>query len=137
MAYVARNDLLTYFSEPQLVKMLDDDRDGVEDDGLLATVISGASQDVDGRLATTYQTPFADTAPAKVRAAALIFTCEALYQRRNVPDESNPFKARADYWRKHLDMIGETGTGLDYATQRAFPPVSWVDVPSLLTDNSL
>lgn len=137
MAYVARQDLLTYFSSQAITKFLDDDGDGQEDTGLLAQIVADASLEVDGRLATTYQVPFADPAPSKVRAAALIFVAEAFYARRNVPPERNPFSPRADYWRRELEGIGTSGHGLDANTNRVVPPVGWIAEASVLTDNSL
>jgi hypothetical protein len=137
MAYLTRDDLLAYLSDPQITKMLDDNRDGLEDTGLLAQLIQTASLEVDGRLSTTFTTPFTDPAPPKVRAAAVIFVVEAMYARRQVPGTLNPFTERADYWRRTLDRIGLEGKGMDASVEKAFAPVGWVDTDSVFTDNSL
>jgi hypothetical protein len=136
MAYVAHDDLLTYFSAQALLKFLDDNGDGEEDTGLFAKIVSGASQAVDGRLATTYQVPFSDPAPAKVKAACLIFVAEAFYKRRNVPPEKNPFFVEAEYWRHQLDAIGVNGHGLDAGASRAVPAAGYYATESDLTDNT-
>lgn len=137
MPYVTQADPLTYFSAQAVIKFLDDDGDGVPDNGLFDQIVQDASMEVDGRLNQTYTVPFTDPAPVKVRAAALVFVCEAFYQRRNVPPERNPFTARADYWRIELDKIGRDGKGLDNSTLRVVPPVTWASSPSFLTDCTL
>ena len=137
MPYVQQSDLLTYFSAQAVIKFLDDDGDGSPDAGLLEQIVQDASMEVDGRLNQTYTVPFADPAPVKVRAAALVFTCEAFYQRRNVPPDRNPFTARADYWRIELDKIGRDGKGLDNSTLRVVPPVTWASSPSWVNDTTL
>lgn len=137
MPYVSQNDLLTYFSAQAVTKFLDDNGDGNPDPGLFAQIVADASMEVDGRLSQTYQVPFGDPAPVKVRAAALVFVCEAFYHRRQVPPERNPFTARANYWREELDKIGRDGKGLDWNTNRVVAPVAWTATESWLTDTTL
>lgn len=137
MAYVTRNDLLTYFSDQAITKFLDDNGDGSEDTGLLTQIVADSSLQVDSRLSQTYTVPFADPAPAKVRAAALDFTCEAFYNRRQVPPERNPFTQRCMYWRQVLDEIGRDGHGLDANTSRVVPAVTFTATASWLTDTTL
>ena len=138
--YIVQSQLQAYLSNAVIVQMLDDSGGGAQDTAgqaaVFAQVAGAASTEVDGRLAPTYAVPMATGTPM-MQAATVIFTCEALYARRGTPDERNPFKARADWWRDRLDMIGKDGHGLDATVARSFPPVSWVSTPSMLTDSTL
>lgn len=113
MAYVVKIDVTAKIPPQYLTEALDDDGDGAEDAGLFDQIVTTASNDVDGYLAGLFTTPFSDPAPAQVRAAALIFVCEAIYARRVNAGESNPFKAQGNFWRERLQQIGDRKLPLD------------------------
>ena len=131
MAYISKNDLLTYFSPDDLMAALDDDNDGSEDAGLLASIIENCSSDIDGALSSIYATPF-NPVPPMVRNSCLIFVCEAIYARRRTPDQLNPFKDRAAMLRKRLGKIGDGELPLDLNFPREFAPVASVLSPALV-----
>lgn len=137
MAYTDQTTIQTYIHPKDLTAMLDDDRDGLADEALLDAIIATCSLEVDGYLANIYNTPFATPAPSKVRVAATVFCCEALYARRLTPDEKNPFSATAKLWRGILQKIGEEGIGLDVGVDRAFVPGAAVTIPIVMNANSL
>lgn len=58
--------------------------------------------------------------PAAVKEAAFIFSCELIYARREA--QPNPFKDRADNWRKLLAKIGAGEMNLDATTPLAVTP---------------
>lgn len=122
MAYTSQAIITSYLNGRDIIPFLDDDSDGQADTGLLDEIIATCSMECDGYVASIYPTPFASPAPAAIQSAAAVFVCEALYARRLTPDEKNPFKARADMWRKTLQKVGEDGSGLDYKLDRAFEP---------------
>ncbi len=110
-AYCDQSAITAVIPAPTLTDALDDDRDGVADDGLLDTIIAQASQSVDAYLSGLYTTPFADPVPAPVAEAATVFACEMIYDRR--PVANNPFKAAADAWRTRLQAIAKREQNLD------------------------
>jgi hypothetical protein len=76
---------------------------------------------VDAYLSGLYTVPFADPAPAPCREAAFVFACERVYDRRQIL-EKNPFKDRADFWRKRLEAIGKGEIPLDANQGKSFTP---------------
>ena len=122
-AYTSQAQLAGYISQQNLISLTDDTNSGSVDTGVLASVIQACSNTVDGLLAATYPVPFTGTPlPTLVTEAATMFACEALYARRLVPGEHNPFKAEADMFRKSLGAIAQNGGGLDNAQPRAYVP---------------
>jgi hypothetical protein len=136
-AYCTREQALAYISAGDLRSFLDDDGDGVEDPGLLDSIISTVSGLVDGALAAIYAVPFSPPYPPKAQEVTLIFLCEALYKRRLTPDEKNPFKAAADEYRKQLDSIRRSGTGFDATVSRAISPGVAVQAPIVVNTTTM
>ncbi len=120
MSYVTQAQIETEIPPLHLNDALDDDGDGSADSGLLDNLISKAEQAVDAFLGGIFTVPFA-TPPAAVKEAAFVFTCEAIYNRRQILDK-NPYKERADYWRDRLEKIGNGELPLDAATEKLVAP---------------
>lgn len=120
MSYTTQSEIETKIPAPHLVDALDDDRDGSPDEGVLAAIIESASNAVDAYLAGLFTVPF-DPVPAPCREAAFVFACETIYDRRQIL-EKNPFKDRAEFWRKRLEAIGKGEIPLDAATEKEFTP---------------
>ena len=122
MADISQTDLQAFISATQMVQFLDDDGDGAPDGGLINTIIANCSAVADGALAPIYNVPF-PVVPPPVKAAVIMYVCEALYDRRLTPTEINPFRERATYWRDTLRKIGHGELDLDANSSRAFSPV--------------
>lgn len=112
--YISRDEILASIPEPVLRDALDDNGDGLEDDGRLDTIIAGACEECDGLVASRFTVPFATT-PALIKSAAHCFACAAIYARRRVPESANPFAKDADYWRSVLRDIGAGNRQIDAA----------------------
>jgi phage gp36-like protein len=121
MSYTTETKIQTLIPAAHLTDALDDDRDGLADDGLLDTIIATAANAVDAYLSGLYTVPFS-TPPAVVQEAALIFCCEAIYARRLTEADKNPFTARANVWRDRLQKIGAGLLPLDAATAKPNTP---------------
>lgn len=136
--YITRTDVLTLISNSELDQFTNDAGDGSDTTTNLTTVITDCSNQVDAFLAAIYTTPFSAPYPAKVKEACLVFTCEALYARRLTPEERNPFKSRADMWRRLLESIGSGEQPLDVNISRAFTPGGYtLVVPNRVNDTLL
>lgn len=122
MPYTSASQIAAAIPGPALTDALDDDRDQVADPGLLDTIIAQASQTVDAFLASIYDVPFADPAPAPVKEAAFVFACELIYARRERTGDENPFTKRANAMRDLLKQIGSGKQPLAGATPRSFTP---------------
>lgn len=64
------------------------------------------ANDIHWRLESRVSVPFYENVPSIVKHAALIFACEAVYQRRKITPKDNPYTPLADELRKKLDDIG-------------------------------
>lgn len=116
-----------------IVQALDDNRDGEIDADVQAALEAAVDREIDGLVGQRYQTPFTGAIPAAIESAAVILRCEALYQRRGVPPDQNPFAAAAAAIRKKLDRIGRGDDPLSPDTPKARPSASIVSEPSVLT----
>jgi phage gp36-like protein len=121
MSYISRDQIIGRIPPSTLSDALDDNRDGVEDDGLLDAIIANASSAVDGYLAGIYPTPFSDPAPAVVRAATLAFVIEELYIRRQV-EKPAAVEEQSKFFRTRLEKIGNRELPLDASQVKAFTP---------------
>src|SRR5262249_9140052 len=124
-SYISRSQIETKVPPPILVEALDDDGDGNEDSGLFDSIIAAASQEVDGYLSGLYAVPFPDPLPAKVSQAALCFALDIIYGRRATSGESrnpNPWKSQAQFWREHLQKVGNREIPFDAGVDKAFSP---------------
>ena len=120
MSYVTRDQVAARIPPPVLNDALDDNGDGTEDAGLFDSIVAAASQEVDGYLAGLYNVPFT-VPPAKVKAAAFAFVCEAIYQRRNVPFPKW-LQDQVEFWRPHLTKVGNREVPFDAGVSKAFTP---------------
>lgn len=120
MPYVTRDQVAARIPPPVLNDALDDDGDGTEDAGLFDNIVAAASLEVDGFLAGLYNVPFT-VPPAKVGAAAFAFTCEAIYQRRNVPFPKW-LQDQVEFWRGHLAKVANREVPFDANVAKAFVP---------------
>jgi len=120
MAYTTQKAIQTVIPKPVLKDALDDNNDGLPDDGLLDQIIVTASNAVDALLAAHYDVPFPDPAPAMVQEAAFVFSCEIIYARRE-RDNPNPYTARANALRETLQKISQGILQLDATVTSAIP----------------
>ena len=121
MAYVTTEQVTSEIPAPTLRDALDDEGDGQEHPEVLAVVIANASQEVDGYLGGLFTVPFAEPAPAKVSAAALAFTIERIYLRRE-KELPKRWADQAKFWREHLQAVGNRELPFDATVNKAFTP---------------
>ena len=115
-----------------VVQALDDNRDGQIDGEVLLAWEQSVDGEIDGILGQRYAVPFT-AVPAVVASAALILRCEALYQRRGVATDQNPFASQASDIRKKLDRIGRGADPLTPDTAKARPSGTIISEPSRLS----
>jgi hypothetical protein len=107
MPYVSQADLKGKVPDDLLLQALDDDGDGVADDGVWDGISADVDKAINGPLEGRYSVPLAAPYPYLVTEAALIFACEAIYMRRGLAGkDQNPWVTRADAMRKRLEAIG-------------------------------
>jgi phage gp36-like protein len=134
--YASRSDLEAIIPPHFIVQALDDDADGVEDDGLFQKVSDAADRAVNAYLSGRYTTPFGAPFPDLVAEAAKIFVAESLYARRGYESDRNPYTARANGLRKQLESIGNgNGSlgGIPDHSSGTRPPMAIVTEPSRTT----
>ena len=107
MPYVTQSDLKGKIPAELLLQALDDNNDGVADDGVWDAIAADVDNAINGPLEGRYTVPLAAPYPAAVAEAALVFACEAIYLRRGLAGkDQNPWTTRADALRKRLEAIG-------------------------------
>ncbi len=130
MPYLELADLNGQIPPQFLVQALDDDNDGVVD--AWAQVQTSAADDVDALLEGRFTVPLTlDPLPKIIKRAAIAFACELCYRRRSTPDSDNPWKGRADSFRKILAAI--TAGDLKLAAGPAAIAAQPDDVGGILT----
>ena len=124
MAYCGYADLLNEIDALTLGAMSNDYNGNQEvNQSVISSVCQYASNSCDALVASIYRTPFNNPPPAKIYNAAIAFACEALYNRRRTSTQENPFKDKADEWRKELIAVGSGQHPLDANFTREFTPV--------------
>lgn len=108
--YLALSDLNGQIPPQFLIQALDDDNDGAVDAWEGAGGVKQAVQDdIDAALEGRFVVPLTfDPMPRIIKRAAVAFACELCYRRRGTTDADNPWKGRADAFRKILAGI-QTG----------------------------
>jgi hypothetical protein len=81
---------------PQFIlQALDDNGDGVEDDGAFDVLTARACGAVDAICSSLFTVPFASPFPVLIGQAAQTFAAKLLYQRRGIESDKNPFTKEA------------------------------------------
>lgn len=111
-AYTTNAAIEAKVPAPVLNDALDDDGDGNRDAGLLDQIIANASDAVDAMICNRVTLPLADPAPASVRNAALWFTVEEIYGRRQA-ELPKTFAAAITEARKWLMAVRDGQQQLD------------------------
>ncbi len=102
--YLALTDLDGQIPRQFLVQALDDDNDGTID--AWNVVKTAVQDDVDALLEGRFVVPLTFTPmPRVIQRACVAFACELCYRRRGIADAENPWKGRADSFRKILAAI--------------------------------
>ena len=111
MSYTTVEAITAKIPGPILDDALDDDHDGMRDDGLLDTIITNAQDQVDAFIGNRVSLPLT-TIPAAVKTAALLFAIEEIYGRRQIELPKNYATAIAST-RKWLEQIRDGKQTLD------------------------
>lgn len=105
--YLALADLNGQIPPQFLISALDDDNDGTIDAWEVVRV--AVQDDIDAALEGRFVVPLTfEPMPKVVKRAAVAFACELCFRRRGTLDADNPWKGRADAFRKIL-MAMNTG----------------------------
>lgn len=106
--YFIMSDLAAELPGKFLIQALDDDKDGLADSEVFASIQSAVKNEIDGKLEQKYDVAqFGANPPALVRSIALTLACETLYRRRGIDEKNNPYTQRAKDARKKLDAIAK------------------------------
>ncbi len=115
MAYTTQAKVQAVLPAAFVTQALDDDENGSADSGLLDAIIGTVEDEINGLLTPAVTVPITGTVPYQVQTAALAMTCAALYRRRGIADEGNPWKDREDKARELMADIGAGKVAIDAA----------------------
>lgn len=124
MSYVTQGDLVNLIPADFVTEALDDDGDGIADDGAWDGVADEVSQEIDSYLEQRFALPLTPPYPAVVSQAAKIFACELLFQRRGIHGDKNPWTARAGHQRTALGNIASGKATLKIGSEPVKPSIS-------------
>jgi phage gp36-like protein len=130
MSYVALSDLSGSIPAEFLTQALDDDGDGVIDDGGFDSIAADVGTDIDAYLGLRYALPLAPPYPPVVLSAAKVLACERIYKRRSIEDSKNPWSAQAGQIRTMLKSISLGQAPLSPDLNRKDPSVSIIAEPA-------
>jgi hypothetical protein len=114
MPYIVQTDLEAKVPATLILQALDDNADGVQDDGLWDKVYTAVENEIHGVLEGRYAVPFASPYPSVVVTAAFVLMAEAIYLRRGLAGDQNPWTKQAADIRKTLADIGSGDKPLKY-----------------------
>jgi len=117
VAYITRESVEAFVQQDMLANALDDAAAGSIDDALWAKVYAGVESDVHAYLEARFSTPFTGTIPATIVSACRLFAAEAIFARRGIGPDANPFTRRADEMRRRLEKIGSGELPLSVAAE--------------------
>lgn len=106
MPYVIQSDLDGKIPAQLLLQALDDNGDGLADDGVWDKIVVDVESAINSRLEGNYAIPLAAPVPAIISEAAKVLAAEAIYLRRGLAGQQNPWVEQADAMRKRLEEIG-------------------------------
>lgn len=134
MPYVTQSDLESRVPAAFITQALDDNGDGEADAGLWDKVAAAVDAQINGRLEGRYAVPLAAPLPSVVTEAALVLAAEALYLRRGLSGDQNPWAKQAEAVRERLERIGTGKAELTYQSTPAKPGGSVIGEPSRVFD---
>jgi phage gp36-like protein len=135
--YLSEADLTPHLPPQFLLQALDDDGDGSADSGVLNSILTASSDEVDSLLGSRYPVPFSAPLPALVKTAARVFALETLYRRRGFSGDQNPWETRAKDLRDRLNRIGQGKEPLGPEHERKLPSVSVISEDALTHDSRI
>lgn len=124
MAYVTKADLDGLLPPQFMLEALDDNGDGAEDSGLWDKVAAQASSAVDALLGQRFDVPFSAPIPPLVSQAARVFAASALYRRRGMTADRNPYAKEEERLAAKLSAIGAGKEPLTPDADRAQDSIS-------------
>jgi phage gp36-like protein len=123
MAYIVQSDLEGKIPPALIDQALDDDGDGAADAGAWDKLIADVTQEIDGILGQRFAVPFTTPYPALVIVASKVLAAEAMYKKRGMAKDANPWSDDAKQIRAKLSAIGSGKESFEPSRNGANPPV--------------
>jgi phage gp36-like protein len=116
--YVTLNQLKAYLQEQLLAQGLDDSGENLVTEATFSLVSEAVERDVHGYLEGRYEVPFKTNVPNLVIHACLVLCAQAIYLRRGMGGDANPFSKAAESVRGRLSDVsqGKVQLSLQHAT---------------------
>lgn len=131
MAYCTQSQLESRIPPARMIEALDDNGDGEQDSGLWEKVEAAIAQEIDGILGQRYAVPFAPV-PFAVALAAQALCADALFRRRGITDELNPWAKEAREVRARLQRMATGKEPLEATLAARNAPISVISEDSRL-----
>lgn len=103
--YITSKQLEAYIQDKLLTQGLDDSGENILSEDTFALVESAVEIEVHSFLETRYEVPFKSNIPNTVTHSCLVLTAEAIWKRRGISGDSNPFNTDAKDVRSRLNDI--------------------------------
>jgi phage gp36-like protein len=103
--YITSKQLEAYIQEQLLTQGLDDSGENILSEEKFAQVVSAVEMEVHSFLESRYEVPFKSNVPNTVTHACLVLSAEAIWKRRGISGDANPFNKDAGDVRSRLSDI--------------------------------
>lgn len=112
MSYATQSEIEALLPPKFLTEGLDDDNNGTSDTGLLTALLGVVDLEIDGLITPAVTLPLSAPYPSRIRSSAIVLALDAVYRRRGMPDEANPWSDRASKAREELAKVGSGELGI-------------------------
>lgn len=113
-----------------LSEALSDKNGTLSENEILREIHSAVADDIHMRISPKVKVPFLTNIPPIVKRAAVIFACEAVFERRKVAPKDNPFCEKAEQLREKLDKIGEGKAPISAGLSKNAPSAVIISTPA-------
>ncbi len=113
MSYATQSEIEALLPPRFLTQGLDDDNNESADTGLLTSLLGVVDLEIDGLITPAATLPLSPPYPSRIRSSAVVLALDAVYRRRGMADEINPWAARAAKVRDELAAVGKGELALE------------------------
>lgn len=132
MSYISQSDLEAKVPADLMTQALDDDGDGIADEGAWGKLIADISEEIDGILGQRFSVPFSSPYPPLVVVASKVLAAEALYLKRGLARDANPWSKAAERMRDKLSAIATGKESFEPARGGTNAPIVIIEEDSRL-----
>lgn len=134
--YTKKEDIYALIPQNMVQEALTDKNGTFTEDEVFAELQETIADEIHWRISPKVKVPFLSEIPAIIKRAALIFSCEAIFERRKVAPKDNPFFEKAEHLREKLDAIGSGKAPISVGLSKSKSSVVVISKPAKTTSST-